>query len=160
MEFGDTKIPDEMLEAASNEFFKAASLNGLPNCTDGQRLNFALVAAVRWFVHDILHECNVDFHRAILAAEQKRFPGSDQDTAVITRRIDFEYGVSFARRYIRGLFTVRATDPRQLAHRLLHKLWTASVGQETYNKQDWNDFGNLLDCILWPQGEDKNNETP
>ena len=110
MEFGNTIIPDEMLEVANNEFFKAASLNGLSNCTDGQRLGFALMAVVRWFSDTILHECNVDFHRAILAAERERFPGSDQDTAIIMRRVDFEYGVSFARHYLWRLFTISGVE--------------------------------------------------
>ena len=111
MEIGDTKIPDEMLEIANNEFFKAASLNGLPNRTDGERLGFALAAAVRWLRDDLLHERSVDFHRAILSAGRERFPGDDQDTAVIMRRVDLEYGVSFARNYIRRLFSIQKDEP-------------------------------------------------
>jgi hypothetical protein len=113
MEIGDTKIPDEMLEVANNAFFKAESLTGQPKATDGERLGFALIESLRW-LKDILHPRNVDFHRAILEAERKRFPGSDQDTQVIMRRVDFEYGVSFARNYLQRMFTSEPTkDERQ-----------------------------------------------
>ena len=108
--FGDAIIPDEMLDVANNEFFKAASLNGRSSCTDGERLGFALVAVVRWFSGTVLHECNVDFHQAILAAERERFPGSDRDTETTMRRVDFEYGVSFARNYLRRLFTISGAE--------------------------------------------------
>lgn len=41
-------VPDGMMKAAYNEFFKAASLNGRPSVTDGERLLYALEAALRW----------------------------------------------------------------------------------------------------------------
>ena len=113
MEIGDTKIPDKMLEIAADEFFRAASMNGRPSCTDRERLEFVLVAVVRWLRYDILHERNVDFHQAILDAERKRFPGSDTDLSVIARRVDFEYGVSFARHYIRQLFEIQKREEEQ-----------------------------------------------
>lgn len=42
------KIPNGMLHAALNEFFKAASLNGYPSLTDLERMQFALKAALSW----------------------------------------------------------------------------------------------------------------
>lgn len=47
------KIPDGMVKEALNEFFKAASLNGLSApLTDGQRLLYALEAALRWMAEN------------------------------------------------------------------------------------------------------------
>lgn len=103
MEIGDIKISDEMWEVAS-EAFLSAPLNLFP---DDQRLGFALVAAIRWLRDKVLHPANVDFHRAIMNAERDYYLGSDQDTSVIARRVDFEYGVSFARNYLSGMFSAK-----------------------------------------------------
>jgi hypothetical protein len=62
-----------------------------------------LEAALRWQEEKLI-ESNVEFHRAILAAERERFPGSDEDSSVVAQRVGFEYGVSFARHYIREMF--------------------------------------------------------
>lgn len=127
MEIGDTKIPDEMSEAANNEFFKAASLNGLPNVTDGERLGFALIAAVRWLRDKVLHPANAEFHRAILDAERERFQRFEQDGVALARRVDFEYGVSFARNYISSMFSAKLPEKNVSAEFGERVLYLASV---------------------------------
>lgn len=62
-----------------------------------------LEQVILWLT-DILHERNPEFHRAILKREKEYFPGDDGNLPVISRRVDFEYGVSFARNYIRDMF--------------------------------------------------------
>lgn len=68
-----------------------------------------LEQVILWLT-DILHERNPDFHRAILKREKERIPGDDDDTAIISRRVDFEYGVSFARNYIRDMFVAQEPE--------------------------------------------------
>ncbi len=46
-------------------------------------------------------------------------------------------------------------DPRTLIHRLFHKLWTASVHQEGYEKEDWNKMDGLLNQVLYQNTENK-----
>lgn len=41
-------VPEEGFKAAFNEFFNAASLNGRTSITDGERLEYALEAFIRW----------------------------------------------------------------------------------------------------------------
>lgn len=48
----------------------------------------------------ILLPSSVPFYRAIREAERKRYPGSETDPTVISLRVSFEYGASFARNYI------------------------------------------------------------
>lgn len=59
-----------------------------------------------------LHEGNVEFYKATVGAERKRFP-EDSNLAHISRRVDFEYGASFARNYIRDLFTEPELEPNK-----------------------------------------------
>jgi hypothetical protein len=92
------KVPDGMLKAASD-----ASDGFDP---DGVILHLPLAAALGW-LDNILHEGNVEFHRAILERGFARYPDT---TAHITQRVAFEFGASFARNYIRQLF--RQSDPR------------------------------------------------
>ena len=44
----EIKVPEAMLNVAANEFFKAASLNGVGSATDFERLSYALKSALRW----------------------------------------------------------------------------------------------------------------
>lgn len=68
-----------------------------------EQIEKSLEAALRW-QKEKLSESNVEFHRAILAAERERFPGSDEEGSVVAQRVGFEYGISFARNYIREMF--------------------------------------------------------
>ena len=70
-----------------------------------------LEAALRW-LDRILDTCDVDFHRAILESERERYPGSDNDLYVISCRVAFEYGASFARNYVRRMYL--ASEPEVL----------------------------------------------
>ena len=59
-----------------------------------------LEAAILW-LDDVLHESNVDFHRAILKRGAERY--TEQNSGAF-QRVAFEFGASFARQYIRSLF--------------------------------------------------------
>lgn len=83
-----------------------------------------LEAALSW-LDEILHERNVDFHRAILEAEKKRCPGNSEYGSVMARRVDFEYGVSFARNYIRDLF--REPEP-EVPEAVAKFMWNKTPG--------------------------------
>ena len=41
-------------------------------------------------------------------------------------------------------------DIRTQVHRMFHKLWTASVGTEGYDKEHWNKMDGLLQNALYP----------
>lgn len=90
-------VPEGMLEAALQ-----VAPGGSETWSDW--LPRALEAALRWFVEDTLHESNVQFHQAILQRATERYPTHPFE------RVAWEYGVSFARQYIAGLF---APDPEQ-----------------------------------------------
>lgn len=90
---------------------------------EGDRISFdtvkmVLVSGIRW-QDQILKENNVDFSRAILIAEKKRIPGPDDNLMIIARRVDFEYGASFARNYIRDLYLARDPDKHEAIRDLL-----------------------------------------
>lgn len=104
-------VPAGMLKAA-NEALRASS----PSMRSLEEIT--LEAALRW-LDEILYENNVDFHRAILEAEKKRCPGNDEYGSVIARRVDFEYGVSFARNYIRDLFLAPESEVTEQVRDLL-----------------------------------------
>ena len=211
-------VPEGMVAAVKNRYGSHGEWNVVERVAD-------LEAALGW-LEEILHERNVDFHRAILSGEQERFPGADEDLNIISRRVDFEYGVSFARNYIHNLFIApepdclhrgefkcegcgasvsvgckKAPEPeerdifqslkgrtftqeeadmvydyvqrsvhggrcpcmrdkkdtlepevdiRTQVHRMFHKLWTASVGTEGYDKEHWNKMDGLLQNALYP----------
>jgi hypothetical protein len=102
-------VPEGMLKAATEAVLEAQCGGRSPE--EGPRSipareQISLEAALRW-LDEILHERNPDFHRAILKREKERIPGDDGDLAIIARRVDFEYGVSFARNYIRDMFVER-----------------------------------------------------
>ena len=96
----DSKIvvPKGMLE----ESMRASLSAGLP-IGPSTEIRIILEAALRW-QEEKLSESNVEFHSSILAAERERFPGSDEEGSVVAQRVGFEYGVSFARHYIREMF--------------------------------------------------------
>ena len=62
-----------------------------------------LKAALRW-LDGIVSEQNSDFHRAILQRERERYP---DDTIC---QVAFEFGASFARQYISGLYLAPEVD--------------------------------------------------
>lgn len=97
-------VPEGMLKAALKAQDSSRS--------EGHTI-VAIEATLLW-LDEILHERNVDFHRAILEAEKKRCPGNSEYGSVIARRVDFEYGVSFARNYIRDLFRVDSKTPNEV----------------------------------------------
>ena len=63
----------------------------------------ALQGVLGW-LDGILHESNIDFHRAILKWETERYP--EGTLTYQLQRVAFEFGASFARQYIRSLFEV------------------------------------------------------
>lgn len=67
---------------------------------DPIRIRRIIEAALEEMESDLLDEANIDFHRAILKREQERYP--DNVPTHLALRVAFEYGVSFARQYIRG----------------------------------------------------------
>jgi hypothetical protein len=42
------------------------------------------------------------------------------------------------------------TSPSTLLHRAFHRAWTAKVGTEGYNKEEWNQLDGLLNRCLYP----------
>lgn len=86
--------PEPMIDAAARVFIRSdrPAIDNL--CAQ-------LDAAVRW-LDTILHESNVDFHRAILKREEERYP--EGTLTYQLQRVAFEFGASFARQYIRSLF--------------------------------------------------------
>lgn len=89
----DIVVPDGMLKAAG------AGSDGVDPC--GFYLVTPLRKALEW-LDTILHESNVDFHRAILKREAERYP--EGTLTYQLQRVAFEFGASFARQYIRSLF--------------------------------------------------------
>lgn len=94
-----------------------------------------LEQVILWLT-DILHERNPDFHRAILKREKERIPGDDNDTAIIARRVDFEYGVSFARNYIRGMFVAQEPEvPEEIKDLMVFEnCLDTSISSKTHNE--------------------------
>ena len=111
------KIPDEMLKAADRAIGKARrEQEDRQNVLDWNHelwpndiKQISIKAALLW-LDEILHERNVDFHRAILTREWQRYPGEDRDAIATSHRVALEYGASFARNYVRDLFEDKDTD--------------------------------------------------
>lgn len=101
------KIPGGMLKAAHD----AAMSNG------GQ-IEKCLESSFQWFIEQ-LHESNVNFHRAILDKERIRYKGPDHDSMIISHRVAFEYGASFAVNYIRDMFYPTQEPPEGIKDLLL-----------------------------------------
>lgn len=96
-------VPEEMLQA-----FWAEYSGGKMGPESRARSIDGLAAAIRWVLTNIIHESNVECHRAILHREAERYPGFDTDSPTTQRRVDFEFGASFARQYIERFFTTPA----------------------------------------------------
>lgn len=109
------QIPEGMLKAVDEAIGNARKSQSRQLADrDGElwpndAVNTTLEAALGW-LDEILHQRNPDFHRAILKREREYFPGDDADMSVIVLRVNFEYGVSFARNYIRGMFVAQEPE--------------------------------------------------
>lgn len=113
-------VPDAMMSAAMGA--------ELPSLWSRNLVSTVIDKSLSWFIDEILHEKNVDFHRAILAREKKYFP-DPADGLTTMRRVDFEYGVSFARNYIRNLFIEKEPEVPEEIKRMQRIHVTSVVSQ-------------------------------
>jgi hypothetical protein len=75
--------------------------------------------------------------------------------------IDSGIGVDVERVFYLALQRAQMkNDPRADIHREFHKQWTASVGTDGYNKEDWSRLDTLLNRIMYPNGGTREPEIP
>ena len=108
---------------------------GMLDAANGTCTNEACIkAALRCLEDYVDNPTDTLFHRAILEAEEKRYPGDNKNLNIISYRVAFEYGVAFARGYISRMFfeQVPADDREMTVYDCLDckKSWKQQLREE------------------------------